>query len=221
VKVSIFSSLLRVGTLIFGLIAACFLITSCSADVQIDPVDPPPVIREPATTKPDPTEFGMWKGKTGPAPTFPLSSHLKECKSPDDCGSNMTCLNLGTAVCLFKCDPKKGTGSEQNPSCIAPENCISLSGGETGACISFPGQLYGSGSYTALIRHKQGEKCLLHYGGCVERHICVDTSNNGAVGTCIEECFPAVNPKSKVEPNCLTPKTTCKKLVSGLGACLP
>jgi len=148
--------------------------------------------------------------------------HLASCEKKP-CNPNMECVSLFSGAdntCLFKCDPDKGTGDKQNPDCLLPENCIRLTDG-SGVCIYFPGQLYGTGSYKAIIRHKAGEKCLMRYGGCDEGLICVDTKRSGDFGICTEECFPATLDSSKRKPECKTPGTTCKSLVSGMGACLP
>lgn len=82
---------------------------------------------------------------------------------------------------------KKGTGDIQSPDCLLPENCLELStsdGKTVGYCIYIPGQLYGSGSYKAVIRHPQGAQCLIRYGGCDTGLICVDVRGSGSVGTC-------------------------------------
>jgi hypothetical protein len=174
----------------------------------------------------DPKAYNMFpSGTVGKKPDYPKASHLLQCEQDSDCFGGTRCINLfgEGGLCFYKCDPKKGTGETQNSDCIEPENCIELSssGGEVaGICVSLPGQLYGIGSYKAFVRHKQGAKCLLHYGGCESGFICVDTSGRGSVGTCEEQCTPPALDSSKNQPKCATAGTTCKKLANGDGACL-
>ncbi len=161
-------------------------------------------------------------GKPGQAPQFPSMKHLAFCEQDTDCGGKFRCVNIfgNGGMCYFKCDPTKAADGEQNPDCIRPENCVEIRQGE-GICVDLPSQLFGIGSYKAIVNLKPGEKCLLRYGGCITGYICVDTSKNGSVGVCTEECVPAVDPNSKVQPVCKTKGTVCKRLASGYGACLP
>ncbi len=178
--------------------------------------------QKPDTSKYKNPQLNILPGKPGQKVIFPKLTHLASCNSDSDCGGQFRCLDLFGAgsMCFFKCDPKKGTSGVQNPDCIKPENCIELSNGD-GVCVDLPSQLFGAGSYKTIVNLKPGEKCLLRYGGCVHGYICVDTAKNGSIGTCQEECIPAVDPNSKVQPVCKTKGTVCKRLASGYGACLP
>ncbi|HAA58806.1 MAG TPA: hypothetical protein DCE42_28850 [Myxococcales bacterium] len=174
-------------------------------------------------------DLNIWNG-TKPGenpPEFPKPLHLTECSADTDCGSGIppnggaqTCVNLlGTPTCFFPCDPDKGVGDKQNPDCIQPENCIRLNSNE-GICIYVPGQLYGIGTYTAVVQHKAGEQCLLRFGGCISGLTCVDNQRHGSVGRCAEECIPPLD-SSTPAPTCETPNTVCTRLANGFGACLP
>ena len=166
-------------------------------------------------------------------PKYVPVTHLAPCSAATDCGGRVTptsgeqsCQNLlGDPLCFYPCDPKKGTGEVQNPDCIQPENCLELSsgGGQTvGYCIYIPGQLYGSGSYKAVIRHKQGTDCLIRYGGCDNGLLCVDIRGRGSIGTCEFECIPTTDDaENRRRCENLRAGTTCKRLASGFGACLP
>lgn len=165
--------------------------------------------------------------KDGNKPTYPNASHLARCTSDSDCFGGTRCINLfgeqDADLCYFRCDPKKGIGDVQNPGCIEPENCIELTSSDgtvSGICIALPGQLYGIGGYKAVVSHKQGESCLLRYGGCDIGLICVDTGKNGSIGTCEESCTPKSLSDSKNSPSCKTAGTKCVELASGAGACL-
>lgn len=220
-KASIFVSLLRLRVLSLGLATSCILFVACGQQLNI-PVVEPNKAELPKGIDPGDFEKALFpNGQSGKAPTYPDAVHLKDCTADGSCSGGTTCLRLsGASACFFNCDPKNGEGDVQNPDCIAPENCIRLNGGN-GVCIFFPGQLYGSGSYKGLVRHKPQAKCLLRYGGCLEGHICVDTKNDGSIGTCEESCQPPTHADSKNVPKCNTPNTKCKLLASGVGACLP
>lgn len=164
-------------------------------------------------------------GSTG-NPTFPKVTHLSPCKTDAECEGQISsttkkqfCANLfGEPTCFFPCDPKKGTEDRQNPDCLQPENCVELSDGN-GLCVSIPGQLYGIGTYQAVVRRELGDACLIRYGGCLDGLICV--ARTGSVGTCRPECTLQVNPNSTRPNECTVyPGTACKPLASGLGACL-
>lgn len=196
-------ALLFVGALFF---AACG---------QVDLGVPPSPAGTSTTKLPKAQKYNMFpKGTIGTAPSFPKSNHLSACSGNSDCLTGTECVNLfgQGGVCFFKCDPIKGTGEKQNPDCIEPENCVELNNG-SGVCVAIPGQLYGIGGFKAFVKHKQGERCLLQYGGCYYGLVCVDTKQNGSIGTCEEVCE---NIKSK----CQTAGTTCKPLVAGTFACL-
>lgn len=158
---------------------------------------------------------------------LPKVTHLTPCQSDAECGSGIPpsggkqiCLNFsGTPSCFFPCDPKKADPDKQNPDCLAPETCIRLNDG-SGACAYFPGLLYGIGTYKGIVSHPPHKPCLLRFGGCVDGHICVDTRRHGSVGTCEEACQLATDANSKNQPACKTEGTTCKMLLSGIGACL-
>ncbi len=223
-----------------------FAFVACSIALDPLPDDPNNVPPKKSTATPPKAEkIPLFNNKKIPATgsLFQEPKHLSVCKKDEDCGSGIPpsggsqrCVNLfGTATCFFPCDPKKGTGEVQNPDCIRPENCIRLTNGE-GLCIYVPGQLYGIGSYGAVVQHKQGDKCLMRFGGCIDGFICVDTKRHGSVGTCQEECVPAPSctknsdcPHNQKcvkgfcdQPNpCKTPGTVCTRLASGFGACLP
>ncbi|MCB9637950.1 MAG: hypothetical protein H6727_03485 [Myxococcales bacterium] len=170
---------------------------------------------------------------TGTPPKYVPVTHLSVCEASTDCSGRVTpqsgeqaCVNLlGDPLCYYPCDPKKGTGDTQNPDCLLPENCLELKtdGGQTvGYCIYIPGQLYGNGSYKAVIRHPLGGQCLIRYGGCDTGLLCVDVRGNGSIGTCEPECIP-VDDATTNDKSCADKKagTTCKRLASGFGACLP
>ena len=221
-KVSIFTHLLSARTLSGVMLASCMLLfMACGSNIDIPVYDP--LEKKGDGPKID-GDYGsplFPGGKPGTNPVYPKAVHLKDCSDGSACEGGTSCLRLsGASACFFKCDPKNGEGEVQNPDCIAPENCIRLNNGE-GVCIFFPGQLYGSGSYKGLIRHKPQAKCLLRYGGCQEGYLCVDTKNDGSIGTCEEKCQPATHSASKNQPKCNTPNTKCKSLASGVGACLP
>ena len=164
---------------------------------------------------------GIWGGVPAvKPPNFPTKEHLVPCKSDDDCGK-LRCVNLGGgSQCYFTCKPEDGEGEKQNPACLRPENCVRLTDG-SGLCAYLPGQLFGSGSYKAVIRLAKDARCLLQYDGCDNGLLCVDTKQDGSVGRCVEECTPAADPNAKVQPVCTTAGTVCKELASGFGACLP
>lgn len=164
-------------------------------------------------------------GSTG-NPSFPKVTHLSPCQSDADCEGQISsstkkqfCANLfGEPTCFFPCDPKKGIEDRQNPECLQPENCVELSDG-SGLCVSIPGQLYGIGTYQAVVRRNLGDACLLRYGGCLDGLICV--ARSGSVGTCRPECTLQPNPNSSRPSECAAyPGTSCKALASGFGACL-
>ncbi len=225
VKASIFFSFLSQRSLSMGLMAFCMFFVACGTQIDIPVVEPGQKTATKSTAAGYETGAGPFPdGKSGRVPIYPNAIHLKDCTTDDAlCTGGTSCLGLGgvTKACFFKCNPKEGEGEVQNPNCLAPENCIALSGGTDGVCIFFPGQLFGNGSYKGLIRHKPQARCLLRYGGCQERYICVDTKNDGSIGTCEEACQPATHAGSKNQPVCTTPNTKCKALASGIGACLP
>ena len=229
---------------LFLLLFASFAFVACSVVLSPLPDDPNNKTLDKSTTKSAPAKtLKVFNSKPIPdgGSLFQEPKHLTICKKDDDCGNGIPpnggkqrCVNLfGASTCFFPCDPRKGIGEVQNPDCIKPENCIRLTDG-TGLCVYVPGQLYGIGSYGAIVQHKQGDKCLMRFGGCLDRLICIDTKRHGSVGTCQEECNPAPScsknddcPQNQkctsgycVQPNpCKTPGTTCKRLASGFGAC--
>lgn len=221
-KAGFFSFVVRTRVLAAVLSVVCVGMIACGQ--KIEPIVLGPAeLALPAGISPADFEKALFPaGTKGQPPVYPNAVHLAQCGTGyPDCAGGTTCVGLsGASACFFNCDPKKGEGEKQNPDCISPENCIRLNSG-SGVCIFFPGQLYGSGSYKALVRYKRGERCLLRYGGCIEYHVCVDTKNNGSIGTCEESCTPATSKESKNQPVCMTPNTQCKVLASGIGACLP
>lgn len=221
-KASIFSSFSRMRVVALSVAAACMVFVACGQREKPTVVGPQTLSLPEGVDPPDMNEVIFPGQKEGEAPNYPDSAHLKQCGTGfPECTGGTSCLGLrGASACFFQCNPDNGEGEVQNPDCIKPENCIRLSNGG-GVCIFFPGQLYGSGSYEALVRHKQGERCLLRYGGCLEGHICVDTKNDGSIGTCEESCIPKTIPDSKNQPKCGDSKKTCRALASGVGACLP
>lgn len=224
------------------LLSAALMIAAVGFGACGDPSKPPGTVDGPLNPE-DRPEAKRPEGKdydpfpkphaTGTPPKYVPVTHLAPCTSSTDCSGRITpqsgeqsCQNLlGDALCFYPCDPKKGTGDIQNPDCLLPENCLELStsdGKTVGYCIYIPGQLYGSGSYKAVIRHPQGAQCLIRYGGCDTSLICVDVRGSGSVGTCEPECIPADDEATNVK-NCQSIKanTLCKRLASGFGACLP
>lgn len=216
VTASIISFISRFRSFAIGLAAGYFVLVACGGPEKAIPIEP----LEAQTYAPVKSEqLNLLPGTPGEAPIFPASHHLSPCEGSGDCVGGTNCVSLGTGACFYTCDPKKASGGDQNPDCIAPENCIELSGG-SGSCIALPGQLYGSGSYKAIIRLEAGARCLLRYGGCTDGYLCVDTQRHGSIGRCTEECNIST-PNAPVQPTCQTPNTTCQRLISGFGACLP
>lgn len=214
---SLFSSGPRV--LVIGVAVSMLMFIACGPE-DLGNVAQPGKTVEPSIETGKPLDFWGGKNHVGvPGAKPPAGTHLSSCENTSDCSTGKSCINLfGGPLCFYKCEPDKGTGNTQNPNCIEPENCVRLNDG-SGICVAIPGQLYGIGSYQAVVNHKQGERCLLRFGGCEAGLICVDLKQEGSIGTCEEVCTPAIK-GSKNQPNCQTAGTTCKTLSSGLGACL-